>query len=330
MSYETGTATDQHNLLDKVRTFLVANGWTQNGWADDGTGKRLHVSKGGLYFNFRSAVNERVFPYAYYSSSGYAYVTGIALCGSTGYDGGEAWDEQPGGPIFNYNSCTWGVCAKDISGAVPAYHLFTLGANSVCLVVEYQSGKFQYLVWGELDKSEAGTYTGGQFVAGSRSAAAASYGGLGPTGIFGYQGYPDDTAMLAVRMDIDSITEYWWPGGNYVTRYGNATRLVRANGLSGALEPESASQYGLEAPLIRATPNAFNGLTPLFPIPIIAERASDKWSYIGRVPNTRMLNMTNYSAGDEVTFGSDTWKVFPQHSKTDTYPEAGLAILKVT
>jgi hypothetical protein len=330
MAYETGTATDQHNLLDKIRTFCVTQGWTQNGWADDGTGKRLHLSKNGLYFNFRSAVNERVFS-AYYFYSSYAYVTGIALCGSTGYDGGEDWDNQPGGPVSNYSSYTWGVCIKDVSGAIPAYHLFTLGANSVCLVVEYQSGKYQYLVWGELDKSDAGTYTGGQFVVGSRSAATASYGSEpDPLGVFGYPADIGDCPQLAVWMDVDSITEYWWPGGSYVTRYAATTRMVRINGLSGRVDPTNGGQKGLASPLIRATPNAFNGLTSLHVLEVIAEREADKWSYIGRIPNMRMLNMTNYSPGDEITLGSDTWMVFPQHGKADTYPEVGLAVLKVT
>ena len=52
MAYETGTATSEQDLLDKLRIFALAQGWTVNRFgtrADDATGKELYLTKGGKY-----------------------------------------------------------------------------------------------------------------------------------------------------------------------------------------------------------------------------------------------------------------------------------------
>jgi len=85
MAYQTGTSANPDQLLDALRVFAVANGWTQLRWAPDGTGQTLSLAKGGLYVHLRSAVNERL-------STRYNTITGIWLIGSTGFDAG-----KPGG-----------------------------------------------------------------------------------------------------------------------------------------------------------------------------------------------------------------------------------------
>jgi hypothetical protein len=333
MAYESGTATSQHDLLDKLRVFAVAAGWTQDGYSADGTGYRLHLHKGSLYFALRSAADEQVLD-AYYFGAGYTKVTGIALTGATGYNGGADWDEQPGAPITNTSNRSWGVCITQVSGAIPAYYLFTLGANAICLVAEYESGKFQWLVFGELDKSAAGTYTGGAFFAASHSAAIASSGFSLTAGPFGFGGDAVNYATAGVLLDVDSVAEDWWPAAQNYDTSGSPIRVVHCNGISKwqyttQISPTSQYQYGLAAPLIRSTPNAFNALTPLFPIYVTAERASSRFSFIGEIPNIRQCNIFNHDAADEIALGADTWKVFPNHSKIDTYPETGFAVLKV-
>ena len=58
MSYETGTATDPNNLLDKLRIFALANGWTVDysggrtnvgGSLQAGSNNVIAMNKGGLY-----------------------------------------------------------------------------------------------------------------------------------------------------------------------------------------------------------------------------------------------------------------------------------------
>jgi len=43
MAYQTGTAATPDQLLDALRVFAVANGWTQLHWAPSGTGQALSL-----------------------------------------------------------------------------------------------------------------------------------------------------------------------------------------------------------------------------------------------------------------------------------------------
>lgn len=88
---------------------------------------------------------------------------------------------------------------------------------------------------------------------------------------------------------------------------------------------------------------AATGVVPLIPIPFIlmngtGAAARNRW--IGVFPNVRLCTMQNVSPEDEITYGGDTWKVFPmlratpwnqlnvQYRVTTGY--AGFAYKKVT
>lgn len=63
---------------------------------------------------------------------------------------------------------------------------------------------------------------------------------------------------------------------------------------------------------INRSPNIFNGLAPLLPIKTFVERAvGNVYAYVGDAPDIRCLNMKNNNPKDEITIGSDTWKIFP-------------------
>ena len=92
MAYETGTATGATDLLDKLRLFAIAQGWTVNRWVSWTSGYELCLQKGSAYFNLRSCQNGSLLVNGSTQSSKY----GITLNGSDGYAGGSAWDRQPG------------------------------------------------------------------------------------------------------------------------------------------------------------------------------------------------------------------------------------------
>jgi len=60
MAYATGNAAGPVALLTALRTFLLANGWTSDEFADLGGGKVFHTHKGSLYMHFRAFVNETI------------------------------------------------------------------------------------------------------------------------------------------------------------------------------------------------------------------------------------------------------------------------------
>ena len=147
--------------------FLLADGWTVNDHSADGTGYRLHVQKAVdpsgtiMYFNFRSAISEygSTITGDNYNHIDLGRTTGIMMNGSTGYDVGESWHEQPGFPVSqDYGSgLSFGMCMSPMSTtAIPAYYFFT-SDDSVHIVVETETGKYQFMSFGQLEKQ--GTYT---------------------------------------------------------------------------------------------------------------------------------------------------------------------------
>lgn len=93
MAFTTGTATDYVDLLDKLRLYLVAQGWTQQAWTP-GT-----ISGGGGKLNVRgpgAGVDRQVFIEIRTESNLTNAFYGWKLRGATGFDAGAAEAGQPG------------------------------------------------------------------------------------------------------------------------------------------------------------------------------------------------------------------------------------------
>ena len=141
-AYQTGTATSPTDLLQKLVTWLVAQGWTQDASAADGSGWRAHLHKGGLYANLRAAMNESIWNYN--NAAGY----GIGLYLGDAYSGAASWKAQSGGPIQSGTSNVIGAGMQLAAGAISAYHFFDDGADHISVVVEKSPGIFVHVGWG--------------------------------------------------------------------------------------------------------------------------------------------------------------------------------------
>lgn len=350
MAYQTGTATGPDDLLDKLRVWLNSNGWTVNGWATDnstyetwtglvGTGKRLHVQKTAgdstvMYFNLRS-VNRGVVFEDYHNTQTkvggkyYAELTGLALNGSTGYSGSNTWDKQPG--YMQSTGGSWGVAITELSlTSIPAYYFFQDG-DTVVVCVEYQSGKFQWLAFGLLEKQ--GAITGGQFVAGSLNGYNPSYqllyGGINMTAFF-CRVYSNH-GIGAVYFDADSSTA-WRSAGNMGSKSGdNHAKEIEFPGVFPNYGSPSHTLWNtINSFFITRSPNHYNALAPMVPICVLGKRANENYSLLGWPKSIRMVNCYYYDPAEEYTLGSDVWMVFPAHSKDDADGRMGFAVKKVT
>ncbi|HUV85395.1 MAG TPA: hypothetical protein VMV86_06785 [Methanosarcinales archaeon] len=326
MAYETGTATSPNNLLEKLKDFLVNDdGWTLDSFTDDtyryyptgagSAGKRLHVHKTpssagsgdpDMYFNFRSTagldlITEDGETNTYLT--GYrGSVQGIAVNGSTGYDAGENWDQQPGYAV-DQSADSFAMCINGLSlSSIPAYHFFADG-DTVVVVVEFQTGKFQFLSFGCVEKQ--GTYTGGHFFSGSFSSAYAYYyqndvsiDNYGP--YFFAAGVSSITG--AVYYDADGSAEWRICGGAYYTNIFPCPSGQTSNG--------PYSRRGLCGAFLTSAPNSYNTIATLCPIYILGPRTSTNRSLLGHPKSIRFLNQSLYTAAQEITYGGDTWIVF--------------------
>lgn len=345
MAYQTGTATGPDDLLDKIRTFLEADGWTTNLHTTVGAGYRLHVQKTAsdstvMYFNFRSATNEvgtTITGDNYnYMPDTYNFGTitaGILINGSTGYDVGQSWDTQPGYSLSlddvtpATNSMASCMTAMSVS-AIPAYYIFSTG-DSVHIVVEVTSGEFQFMSFGLLVKQ--GVYTGGQYF-------SASYNSVQPNYERTYlynQEIPHYFASLrsgrshgAVYVDADSVADW---------RIANATTYAEIRFpcvVSMKYSQATSSQQGLASTFWGKSPNYYNNIASMCPIYVMLYRADTNYSLLGWPEGVRFLNVLNYSSGQELTYGTETWKIFPENSIPDYETNVqnrncGFAFLKV-
>lgn len=311
MAYQTGTATSRNDLLDKLRVWLSGTlSWTINGWADLGSDKRLHVQKGNIYVNFRSVTNS--FPFDYYNSS--YRMDGIAIQGSTGYDSGEDWDHQPG-YVQNTDSGdgdyqkSAGAAIVGLSGSF-SYWFFATG-DLITVVVESASGVYQHMIFGQITKF--GTYTGGYFCSASFSPYRGNerYNAKSACDFLGSDETYGEHTMHLYLSGIDSKTD-WWCNGEKADQNADAFNLhLKSSAVTTTSELNEHDNHVLNMRLFENSPNSFNGVHPLLYIYLLAQRSSSNYSILGYLDGVRQINMLNKLPGDEITLGSDTWKIFP-------------------
>lgn len=314
VGYYTGTSTGPNDLIDKLRVALLAEGWTVDAYGADGTGYRLHVHKTlsgeSCYFNFRSAINEKgsTITEDNYNSAGYGEVTGILVNGSTGYDAGQAWHKQTGyAQNSNYSNKSFACCMTPMSvSAIPAYYFFFV-EDSVHIVVEITAGKFQFMSFGLLNKQ--GTFTGGQYFTASLDSYYPQY--VYNAGNDWY--YPkyftvnvgNSLPNGAVRLTADGTTSWRLSGSS-----GTAYEQIAWPCVSGQQANITYTQGGLASFFWSKSPSAYNSMAAMCPIHTLLRRSDVNYSLIGWPDGVRFLNCTNYSAGEELTYGDETWMVF--------------------
>lgn len=354
MAYSYGTAANPDELLEHLKDFLFANGWTINRWADldhqyaaltggSSLGKQLCVQKNNadseaMYFNFRSC--NYVFALGNHSSSssygGGVYndgsTFGLAMNGSTGYDAGLRWDIQPGFSStsggLSYGSCMTGMFSS-------ANYWFAQNGDTVIVILEVDTDQFVTMAFGTLKKQGAIPNSGMFFTASHGSRAPQidyNYKRNRTFGVASITTTPAPQASGAFYVTaIDGHTEWLPMNYNYkgdITG-GAVTEYVR--GMFVSPSDTGTSQGLLLEFVLQGSPNNFSQITPMWPIYHLLKRTGTNiYSLIGVPDGVRAINMSALNSKTEITIGTDTWKVFPLLSKTGiTYAEGipGIAIL---
>ncbi len=332
MAYETGTALGPNDLLDKLRLFAIAQGWTINRWLTVGSGRELCLSKGAAYFNMRSYQNETVFTNGTSNTLRY----GISINGSDGFASGAVWDRQAGYPLR-----TSGTAGSDqrtshmpfvtSTGPFPSYYLMAPDSKTIYLEVEVTTGTFLRQGFGTLDLFNSATPGGGRFFysVGGDSSVTNSVGA---------------STWLGTEIDNQNyaLEEVPFRGADYNATGPQISSFVRAafdsfdNWCSSqrtgttTVTPQSCQGGGVHDKILRdSSPNPLNGVGILTPNIVSVNRGNEFLHPIGVVPGIRFMDMTNYLPGDEFTLGSDTWKVFPWYQKGGRSFQRGIAYKKV-
>ena len=323
MDYEIGSATDAHDMLDKIRLFLVANGWTQDDYASETYGYRLNMHRGALYINMFSTIG-----YDPITTNSWTYVTyrmnGIAFSPATGYTaspgGTKPWKNMPGVPYLSsgYADNAFACCVGHMTGAVTSYHMAADGDNFIC-AMETATGFFRWVAFGTL----------------------AAYGAIGspPNGFYlctSNSTYDDESYTGSGGVEMQRIFAHRTTGAfrNAALRFADnwhmkesGARIVQPIPTIGNSVPTNRNDFhwGLVHPLYDAMPADIGGLSPLLPAQIGVEYSGYEVP-VGHFDLARITSMKGFSVGQQITVGGDDFVVVPCPSAEAPYYPYAIAI----
>lgn len=285
VNYETGVANDPADLLSKLVTFCTAHGWTAQNPA---SGDKV-LSNGTVFAGID------------------ATATGWDTRGCRSFDGGLAWNAQPGNSGITQNTL-W------TAGPYTAYHFYVGdedGAQYIHVTVEITAGSFRHWVLGQLVKS--GTWTGGTYVDSVRASTTST--DMDSSTSTNHRSICDanneNSESGHIYCDYDSKTDNWC-----LLRAADA--IADADAACG-----SNRSSGIFSSIYTVGDIGWNLRTPLLPAIYTVNRGSSLKSPIGRIPNFRFVSMRNFTDGELVTYGGQTWQVFAMLIRRDTSPGDG-------
>ena len=282
MAYVSGTAANISALTAAIISACTSNGWTATA-ADV-------VSKGGAFIKLTAdTVNDRV-----------------TCRAGLGYSGGALTDPCPidvyvDHPLFNE---AW---------SYPLNYEVHLHGNEVYLVVNWGVDKYTFLGFGT--SPVTGIPGTGVWIAGS----------LSPASNTTTLSWTSNGVINAARFPASSVnvasTGLFIAIGNTSASFTGAACFVH-HGIAGwsdtnVFRPVTADGCRqltlLDNPSVNPT-----GQTVLVPIQPFVPRGSNKMSMVADLLYARYVRLDTLNPGDIVTFGGDSWKVYPVYKRDGT------------
>lgn len=332
MAYQSGTYTDPKDLLQKLVTWLLGLGYSQDMSQSDagGAGWRVHIHRGQLYVNLYASLGRKVYDFSWANpDSNPAW--GIALHVGSGFSGSATWWAQPGVPHgYSHTTDYEGLVFMNLGSAPGLGYYFLDDGDHVRVVVERTSGVFVYLMWGPTVEKYGAWVGGNYFLASSPAAAGSATAGYGvsvasncPTAGSSVSGLPP---TFYLRADVDSFTGLWLSNCNRGGMPGSASdwnSLYTGRQVQSPALNTGQPTYG-PTPEIPGYPQAvvdrltsqINGQALLLPLTLYAQRDGGGWSPLGVLPGVCASNATRkgYAPGSTSLIGAETWQHFPNFS----------------
>ena len=339
MAYTTGSGT-WANLLSAIVTHAVADGWTESNGIGTGfpieKNARTYVDFGLATINndgdWTTGVNAGISPRQVASvciGTSAANATSNASADSTSMAAyNDGWDDmvraQKGSVIANVDRALTNYwIMSDSASGVDYIHVvfqFSNGVHPDC---------YQMFSFGELDKgglTHGGiSYTTSRYARGYAAAIGSGinnhdwgtitqgffpFAGDGgktdwgdtstrylihtPTPVNSVNGYPAAGVVHGPSLMWDSSRSGTGTGTGYLDSGNNDWRVTWQS--HRALQMPYSGAVSLQAYYMIL----LNGLTN-----------SNFATFVGEFPGVRACNMTNYNPGDEISYGGETWKLFP-------------------
>jgi len=312
---------DYDTLLGSLRTFLNTAGWTLRhdlttpiaGSPGEGsTGRKLTVQKGDCLAGLRSVTTtnaNRLFlfdgiPESASPLPSLASVQADHLNSNSGIRVTNAQYNQ-------LNEFTSARYLQIQAGPFPNVYFFTDSPSTYChVVVEVTDGVYSHMMFGNLQKY--GTWTGGGYYACSRwgTDVVSIDSPTSTTHVvpFGTTATGSVGSEWTLHYESPGSPNTKWVSGN-ITAYTHGS-VKRAGGRANA-------RGGFPEPFRNLGQTPFSGVIALSPATLLVTNLTTPTSYtiLGRVPDLRLVNITELVPAEEYILGADTWKVFPYRAK---------------
>lgn len=226
---------------------------------------------------------------------------------------------------FAYTMTEWHIFSEPaLNNHIHVVFRFSNGPNSDC---------YGHFSLGEIDKSGFGYHSVNYVSASLRRGYALNTGSgafnnnewhLPARGAYPFSGavgaQDSGTAGLSIMVRSTSAPcpngISGWPLHDTVVAdgasvWGKVFRLNNANTLTTAF---FGGLPGLDFPAWSVQQQVYSGGVTLMPIPFFLMNGtgvSNRMMWLGVFPNVRKCSMSGFNPGDEVTYGSETWKLFP-------------------
>lgn len=342
MDYRTGNATDQHDLLGKIKVLLEDNGWIINMYQEDdftynssvleqsADAMRLHAYKNSHYLNFRSTTGAVLAPiYSNYRQYGIFFSMG------TGFSATDEWHEQPGVPQQRNTDAYYAACLTLNTSC--EYTLFYFDDPFTLLVyISYGSNVYGQMYFGEIN-TKYGSWNGGELFLSSISFNRnTSYSGIDSKQSFlspklSITNYGNNIAVAdenfkgALRFTTDGILP---EGCTWATHCGYDTTDYADDllipflgfptsyfGSYSGVYKTSTNLYCLDmhGPLFyQSMPPAIPGPLLVLPVqPCIYRDGTSRISMIGELPHIKITCAAPEAVGENYIVGDTTYKIMP-------------------
>lgn len=277
--YETGSASDRIDLLDRIRIAASALGWVERRWSAGDGWLALEPPAGGVVYHMRPSGGAN-----------------IAMRGALDYDPGASWTVQPGAQDDD-------TLTNAIAGPYHAYHLYAT-QDYIHVVIEAEPGRHRHLGVGVIERY--GSWSGGEYVHGTFWGQGSSRADVPDSAYhsapFDGRAFNFNTYLTTFRVDIDGLGSQW--------------RRVSREGGSGTVRGVVRGEFddaSIMARLYYCTPTTITGIAQLIPIVPLVGRAGDstRMSPAGHVRDMRYVHMQHLQPGEVITIGTDEWQVWP-------------------
>lgn len=317
VNFSTGTATSVSDMMTKLSTFAVANGWTQDYAASDRLflHSRVVPDMARVYVAFRWASSIPV-NVAIYHALG--FTTSSTDPGNHTNDSGQGVISGvdatiPNGrhvPLVNGSMTYWFFEQHD---SAANYN------DRLNVVVKVATNDYRHFGCGGLNKTGVG-WTGGEFAYGWRWNDASSdvddlairadsnmlLDGLGTEFAYGasvhMENFPNQEGGLSGKWGVCGNVFSAGPGND---RVGIARTQLFGGFRGGGIAREFPWQSNNQA-----------GLVPLYPITVHANvnGAGDLY-FLGTMPGVRGVDLAFFAPEDTITIGAETWMLFPSRAR---------------